>query len=123
MCSSTKKKKKKKKKEKKKKEKKKIVLKIRNLRTKNNMGVEIWLDCSSQETTQNTLNSSTSLSKVLGNSLLAWLPKKNIIDNMLKIFATKKYTKTSCIIDCSEGFVEYQNTEMSKLLHHQIKKT
>ena len=45
------------------------------------------------------------LSDILGNSLVVWLPRNAISDNLPKVFLAK-HKRTSCTIDCSDILIE-----------------
>ena len=45
------------------------------------------------------------LRAMLGDALLVWLPRGIIVENLPKIFLSQ-YSKTRCIIDCFEIFIE-----------------
>ena len=46
------------------------------------------------------------LSKVLGHCMLTWLPKESVQENLPAIFGKAGHSKTRCIIDCTEVFIE-----------------
>ena len=46
------------------------------------------------------------LSSVLGNVLIAWLPREPIRDHIPNIFKKTGHYKVRCIIDCSEVFIQ-----------------
>ena len=46
------------------------------------------------------------LSKVLGHCMLAWFPRESIQEHLPPIFKKTGHSKTRCIIDCSEVFIE-----------------
>ena len=46
------------------------------------------------------------LNKVLGHCMLAWLPRESIQEHLPPVFKKTGHSKTRCIIDCSEVFIE-----------------
>ncbi len=46
------------------------------------------------------------LSSTLAKALVFWLPKETIISNLPEFFKTAGYSKTRCIIDCTEIYIE-----------------
>ena len=54
------------------------------------------------------------LSAVLGNALIAWIPREPIRDHVPNIFKKTGHYKVRCIIDCSEVFIQRPRSMISQ---------
>ena len=54
------------------------------------------------------------LSKILGQSMLAWLSRESIRKHLPAIFKKTGHYNTRCIIDCSEVFIERPKSLLSQ---------